>query len=131
MLARNARWFGLLGLGFGLLALPARADMQAACGDDTQKFCGGVEKGQGRIVKCLKDHQADLSEGCRSELAAAREKYKQSAKDIGSACKADTDQFCAGIEPGGGRLAGCLKEHKSELSSGCLSAVQNAKGHHE
>ena len=42
-------------------------------------------------------------------------------------CKADAARICPGIEPGGGRLAGCLKEHKNEVSIGCAKALKAIK----
>ena len=47
-----------------------------------------------------------------------------------SACKADAEKLCPGIQPGGGRLAGCFKEHKKDLSADCkkeLGAARKAK----
>jgi hypothetical protein len=35
------------------------------------------------------------------------------------ACKADVERLCAGISPGGGRLAACLKANEAQLSPGC------------
>jgi hypothetical protein len=42
-------------------------------------------------------------------------------------CKADEAKLCAGIQPGGGRIAACMKEHKDELSPACKQ--QLAKRH--
>ncbi len=39
-----------------------------ACRGDAQKFCKGVQPGEGRIVACLKQHQSDLSQGCANAL---------------------------------------------------------------
>ncbi|MCO6185093.1 cysteine rich repeat-containing protein [Rhizobium sp. L1K21] len=39
------------------------------------------------------------------------------------ACKADIDKFCSGIEPGEGRLAMCLGEHKADVSQTCIQAA--------
>jgi hypothetical protein len=36
-----------------------------------------------------------------------------------AACAADAKKFCAGVQPGGGRVVACLKEHKDELSDRC------------
>ncbi len=43
------------------------------------------------------------------------------------ACKADYKQFCNGVQPGGGRILQCLKEHTDQLSPGCKQVVQTAK----
>ena len=32
-----------------------------------------------------------------------------------------------GVQPGGGRIIGCLKEHKMEMSVGCAKALQKMK----
>lgn len=42
-------------------------------------------------------------------------------------CKADEAKLCAGIQPGGGRIAACMKQHKDELSPACKQ--QLAKRH--
>ena len=43
-------------------------------------------------------------------------------------CKADVARLCPGIQPGGGRIIGCLKAHKEEISIGCGKALQAMKG---
>jgi hypothetical protein len=37
-----------------------------ACQADVEKFCDGVQVGEGRIEKCLKRHQKKLSKACRA-----------------------------------------------------------------
>ena len=34
-------------------------------------------------------------------------------------CAEDIQTLCPGIQPGGGKLSGCLKENASQLSRGC------------
>jgi hypothetical protein len=53
-------------------AQSAQADVQpsldairAACADDAQRLCAGVQPGGGRIVVCLKEHKDSLSERCK------------------------------------------------------------------
>jgi hypothetical protein len=48
-------------------------------------------------------------------------------KEIGDACQNDVQQFCKDIKPGGGRLAQCLKQHESELSSTCKAELTQAR----
>ncbi len=43
-------------------------------------------------------------------------------------CKADVARLCPGVQMGGGRIIGCLKEHKMEVSVGCAKALQAMKG---
>ena len=43
-----------------------------------------------------------------------------------AACRADLQQFCAGVQPGGGRMLACLKEHRDQVSDACKQAVKSA-----
>jgi Cysteine rich repeat len=49
----------------------ALAALRAACGDDAQKFCAGVQPGGGRIIECLKAHKSELSDRCKQAAAQA------------------------------------------------------------
>lgn len=42
-----------------------------------------------------------------------------------AACSADLQQFCAGVQPGGGRMLACLKEHRDQVSPACKQAVKS------
>jgi len=53
------------------------------------------------------------------------------AADALTYCKSDMARLCPGVEPGGGRIIGCLKEHKMEMSVGCAKALQKMKGQME
>jgi hypothetical protein len=46
-------------------------------------------------------------------------------------CKADAERLCAGIQPGGGRLAKCLKAHENEVSIGCGKEIKKLKSQME
>lgn len=48
--------------------------------------------------------------------------------DLAKYCKADIQKLCAGIQPGGGRLMNCLKQHKKDMTVGCAQALQKMKG---
>lgn len=39
-------------------------DFVKACKPDAEKFCKNVKPGQGRVVRCLKQHQTELSANC-------------------------------------------------------------------
>ena len=45
-----------------------------------------------------------------------------------TACASDLQQFCANVQPGGGRILACLKQHKDQVSPGCRKAVVSALG---
>jgi len=42
-------------------------------------------------------------------------------------CRGDVERLCPGVQPGGGRIVACLKEHKMEMSVGCAKALQKMK----
>jgi hypothetical protein len=46
---------------------------------------------------------------------------------VRAACQADVQKLCAGVQPGGGRIVACLKEHKDEVSDGCKQAIAKAR----
>lgn len=52
----------------------------------------------------------------QTRTAAARE-----------ACRADAQRFCAGVQPGSGRIAECLRPKLSELSPACKAMFCNVK----
>jgi len=39
------------------------------------------------------------------------------------ACKNDMKALCGSVQPGGGRLKDCMKEHRSQLSESCKVAI--------
>lgn len=58
---------------------------EKACGGDIQKHCSDIKPGSGRVVKCLKAKEAELSPSCKAELGAGpgagKPKDKEKAKD--------------------------------------------------
>ena len=52
------------------LAQEPLAAIRAACAEDAQNFCAGVQPGGGRIVACLKEHTDSLSDRCKQAAAA-------------------------------------------------------------
>jgi hypothetical protein len=43
------------------------------------------------------------------------------------ACKADVEKLCSGMQPGGGRIVGCLKQNEAQLSAACKDALAKAR----
>lgn len=57
-------------------AKEAMKDVHEACHEDVENLCGDETKGKGRIVKCLKKNQEQVSEACKAELKELRGKRK-------------------------------------------------------
>ena len=59
----------------GLLVMPAgRVQAEDGCRADAERFCRGVQPGHGRIMRCLQEHEPELSPACQAQFAAGREK---------------------------------------------------------
>ena len=48
-----------------------RGHGSTACKADIEKFCQDVKPGGGAVMKCLKEHQAELSEPCKDATPQA------------------------------------------------------------
>jgi hypothetical protein len=104
-----------------LAAGSARA--QDACRADVERLCQGIPQGGGRIQACLRANQEKVSPECKAELASIRRKVKE----VGEACAADVESYCAGVKPGGGNVLRCLAENKATLSPRCQAVVQGGQ----
>src|SRR5262245_49133731 len=100
-------------LGVVMLAAGAHADKPRA--DKPQADKPQADKPQA-------DKQADKPQADRprADKKAARHRF-------GRACKVDAKKLCSGVEPGDGRIAQCLAEHKAELGKTCTVALRRAK----
>jgi len=49
-----------------------------------------------------------------------------SAQSRARACVDDIKKFCANVQPGDGRIAGCVKEHLNDLSAPCQNLLAQA-----
>jgi hypothetical protein len=45
-----------------------KQQMREACGDDVAALCSDVARERGAVKRCLREHEADLSEACRAAL---------------------------------------------------------------
>jgi hypothetical protein len=50
----------------------------------------------------------------------------QAVADARAACETDIQKLCPGVQPGGGRILACLKQHKDQVSDACKQAVVKA-----
>ena len=46
-------------------------------------------------------------------------------KTFTAACRTDTQRYCRGVKPGGGRIIACLKENADSLTASCYASLTN------
>ena len=79
-------------VGFVALFAAAAGAAEHPCKEDAEKLCKGVEPGEGRIVRCLKQHEAELSAACKEK----RDSFRERMQEIRAACDEDAKKFCLG-----------------------------------
>ena len=55
-------------------------DAMRGCAADVEKFCKDVKPGGGRISKCLREHECELSSECKEKCDAVKEKTMEKKK---------------------------------------------------
>jgi hypothetical protein len=98
----------------------AQAQGQGPCADDVAKYCKDVQPGGGRIVRCLKQHEQELSPACKQHAAEVKKK----GQEFRAACEDDVLRLCGDVKQGGGRIINCLKQHELELTPDCKAKMQ-------
>ena len=95
------------------------------CQADVARLCPDAH-GRAEVRACMKQNADQVSAECKAHVDQSRQKF-QAARE---ACQPDVAQFCADVQPGGHRVAACLRQHASELSQACQAALPQprAKG---
>ena len=102
--------------------------LQTACGDDLKKYCSTVTPGEGRLLFCMMAHEDKISAKCDYALYSAARNLDRAidyVEEAADACWPDIEKHCANVSEGGGRIAQCLVNNKSSLSSHCQSALEH------
>jgi hypothetical protein len=120
---RTAAALAALALCALLVAGAEAPAAQGPCADDVAKYCKDVKPGGGRLARCLKDNEKQLSPACKASIEDSREK----AKEAHQACADDVQKHCKGVKPGQGRIVKCLKEHEKDLSPECKAKLTEPK----
>jgi hypothetical protein len=135
-----------------------RAAIKSACRGDYMNVCASVPTGTAASLQCLQQHSQQVSSSCQQALAAATPPPAPAASAapapaapaaaaaapapaampmseadkrslLRRECGTDFQKFCSGVGLGGGRGAACLKEHASDLSPSCRTALMSAAPH--
>jgi len=101
----------------------AQTPGQGPCADDVAKYCKDVQPGGGRIVRCLKQHEQELSPACKQHAAEVKKK----GQEFRAACEDDVLRLCGDVKQGGGRIIKCLKQHEQELTPDCKAQMQQKR----
>lgn len=115
---------------FAMLALSvaqaAENDDPGGCRAEMQKYCKDVKPGGGRMMQCMKQHEAELSQECRGRMAEGRKRMKS----FSDACKQDAESLCKGVEPGQGQMMRCMLDNKDKLSAACREKMDHVAKRH-
>jgi Cysteine rich repeat len=96
------------------------------CKTELETYCSQVTPGQNRLLACLYANGDKLSGQCDRALyesASALDRAISNMSWLADQCRADIDSKCANIQPGKGRIAQCLADHKDSLSQACTEAI--------
>lgn len=99
-----------------------KSKTKGACAQDVQTLCAGVERGGGRIGKCLKEHADQVSPACKTAQAERKALHKA----IKANCKGDIQKLCADAKNNKqekGAVLQCLTSKTDQLSAGCAKAL--------
>ncbi len=97
-----------------------------ACQNEINSYCDQVTPGNGRMLACFYAHENKLTVQCVNALydgMATLQRAVETISYVASQCRQDIDSLCGATVPGEGRIAECLLDKKAELSSPCLSAI--------
>lgn len=51
------------------------------------------------------------------------------SNESNGACKEDVEKLCPGVQPGGGRIIACLREHRDQVSDACKANLSHMQRH--
>jgi hypothetical protein len=105
--------------------------VKQGCKTELTTYCSQVTPGQNRLLACIYAHGDKLSGQCEKalyEAAAALERAINTMAYLADQCRSDIESKCADIQPGEGRIAQCLADHKDSLSQPCTQAITEVGG---
>ena len=98
------------------------------CDEDIKQHCDGLGDNTDKVFMCLAAYEEHLSTECKQGILEAALSIKMGAAALDysiSACEADADKHCLDVQPGEGRLVGCIKANESKVSKECITALKD------
>lgn len=97
------------------------------CEGDISRHCSGPGQNATKVFMCLMAYEEQLSPTCRKGVLEAALSIKAGSEAIDyslSACETDVDAYCRNVQPGKGRVVGCIRANESNVSKACISALK-------
>jgi len=101
---------------------PSGSPPARPCAADVARLCPNAQ-GRQAVHACLQQNADQVSNECKARIDEVRQKFEAARE----ACKGDVANFCSNVQPGGRRIAACLRQHASELSQACQAAIPAPK----
>lgn len=98
------------------------AEGRGPCRDDIKKFCGNVPEGAG-IRECIKQHESSLSESCKGMMKEMESRH--GGQHGHGPCEEDVKKLCGNVNPEGGGIRECMKQHENDFSPACKDMMHN------
>jgi len=98
-----------------------------SCDADAAKLCPGLPLNSKKSFMCLMAYEDNLSQACKIGIVEAAISLEMGMLAINysiESCEADADKHCLNVEPGEGRMVGCLKKHETDLDPQCTAALK-------
>ena len=97
------------------------------CDEDIQQHCDGLGDNAEKVFMCLAAYEEQLTAECKKGILEAALSIRMGVAALGysiSACEADADKYCLEVQPGEGRMIGCIKDNESSVSEACINALK-------
>ena len=104
--------------------------IQNDCAEELKNYCTTVTPGRGRYAACLYAHNDKISERCGAAFEVGALQLNiilSTVRYVIESCQDDLDEYCEGVEIGGGRVEQCLVKKKDKLQERCLTALREAQ----
>lgn len=130
-------YFAFMMAGIMCMTVMFSSDILAAlkdpCSRDIAKFCKNANPENNGIIRCLEEHESELSQECRNyemklegRTGERREAVKVKMR-FQQDCKTDIAKFCKDVDPGGGGLVACIYKSENEASASCKAWIKADK----